>query len=210
MMPGGTGRNGGRLLAKSINGSRTMSLAEHQSSRANGAGALSGLRWPSREQFDRWASAPRASIRTPRGKRIVVHTDRVRAKPAITPTLSMNIGVNAIGLGLWGTLFPGHVKKTLGVTAPAPVVQALFGVRELLTGYSLAGDPTRSEMLWARVAGDVFDLAVLNALDHPGNPKRKTVKAALGFVVLVTVLDALAAVRMTGVKRNCLEEGGRS
>ncbi|MFN3515022.1 MAG: hypothetical protein ACK41C_18395 [Phenylobacterium sp.] len=130
-------------------------------------------------------------------------TDRVRAPPAISPTLSMNIGMTAIGLGIWGMMFPKHVARTLGVRAPAPVVQALFGLRELWTGYALAGDPTKSGMLWARVAGDLFDIAVLKGLDNRRNPKRGTARAALGVVLAVTALDVITAVRMSNVQRNC-------
>jgi hypothetical protein len=58
-------------------------------------------------------------------------------------------------------------------------------------------------MLWTRVAGDAFDIAVLRALDNPRNPQRGAAKAALGFVLAVTALDVITAFRMTNVKRNC-------
>lgn len=130
-------------------------------------------------------------------------TDRVRAKPAISPTMSMNIGMTAIGLGMWGLLFPRHVARTLGITAPIPVIQALFGIRELWTGYTLAGDPTKSEMLWTRVVGDIFDIGVLKGLDNRHNPKRGAARGALVFVLAVTALDLVTAIRMTNVQRNC-------
>jgi len=135
--------------------------------------------------------------------RASLFADRVRAQPAVSPQLSYMIGQTAIGLGFWGLLFPKSVKRTLGVESSAPVVQALFGARELWTGFTLAGDPTKSEMLWARVAGDICDIAVLASLDKPENPKRGNAKAALGFVLAVTALDLITAVRMSTVKRNC-------
>jgi hypothetical protein len=180
-----------------------MSLAEHHApSRAKRPGDGAGLDWPGVQTFERLQRSPRAALRLPGGGRMVVHVDRVRAKPAISPSLSMNIGLTAIGLGLWGALFPHHVKKTLGVAAPAGAVQAVFGLRELATGFTLAGDPTKAGMLWARVAGDAFDIAALRALDNPRNRKRVAARAALGFVLAVTALDLVAAVRMTGVRRN--------
>src|SRR3954469_5623604 len=141
-----------------------MSIAEPQTVKRDGhAGLLSRIpekiaKIPAdlNERWERFARAPKARLPMGGGKTMTVHVDRVRAKPAISPQLSFQIGVTAIGLGLWGSLFPNHVKKTLGIKAPAPVVQAIFGARELWTGYALAGDPTRSEMLWARVAGDIF------------------------------------------------------
>ena len=134
--------------------------------------------------------------------KLQVHADRVRARPAVSPTLSMNLGLGAIALGLWGALFPHHVKRTLGVTAPAPLVQTVFGARELWSGFTLAGDPTKSGVLWARVAGDAFDILALRTLDRPANPRRGTVRAALGIVLAVTALDVLAAARMSNVQRN--------
>jgi hypothetical protein len=136
-------------------------------------------------------------------RRAALFADRVRARPAVTPQLSFMIGQTAIGLGFWGTLFPNTVKRTLGINASAPTVQALFGARELVTGFSLAGDPTRTGMLWGRVAGDIFDIAVLTSLSKAGNPKRNNAKAALGFVLAVTALDLITAVRMSTVKRTC-------
>lgn len=185
-----------------------MTFAEHRTSKPNGhgvvetvRGSISNLRESAEDALQRFAQSPKVSV--PMGKqKLQVHADRVRAKPAVSPTLSMNLGMGAIALGLWGTLFPHHVKRTLGVAAPAPVVQAVFGARELWSGYSLAGDPTRSGVLWARVAGDAFDLLALRALDHPGNPKRGTVRTALGVVLAVTALDVLTAARMSAVQRN--------
>lgn len=156
------------------------------------------------EAFEKFARQPRATLPMGGGKHMTVVTDRVRARPALSPTLSMNIGVTAIGLGLWGSLFPHHVKKTLGIRAPAPVVQAVFGARELWTGYALAGDPTKSGVLWARVAGDVFDIVALKALDNRRNEQRGTARAALGFVLFVTALDVITAARMSNVQRNRL------
>ncbi len=186
-----------------------MTLAETYTPKLNGHGVVasmresfSNMRGSASGALERFARSPRMTL--PVGKqKIQVVTDRVRARPAVSPTLSMNIGMTAIGLGMWGTLFPGHVKKTLGIQAPTQVVQALFGARELWSGYTLAGDPTKSGVLWARVAGDVFDIVALKSLDNPNNPKRGTARAALGFVLAVTALDAITAVRMSAVKRTC-------
>jgi hypothetical protein len=185
-----------------------MSLADSQISKPNGHArawreAPARVAEKAREKIDDFVRSPRLAIPRPGKPAMQLHSDRVRAKPAVTPQLSMMIGMTAIGLGVWGTLFPNSVKKTLGVKASAPVVQAVFGAREMWSGYSLAGDPTRSGVLWARVAGDVFDLAVLKALSGRRNPQRGAAKIALGFVMAVTALDVVTAFRMTNVQRNC-------
>ena len=165
--------------------------------------AARGLPWPSRETFDNFARSPAMNIPMPGRKTVHFETDRVRAAPALTPTLSMSLGMGAIGLGMLGVLFPNGVARFLGLPRNKPLVRSLFGLRELYTGYTLAGDPTRSDTLWARVAGDVFDLVVLRTLVTPKNPKAGNARFAQNAVLLITALDVLAAIRMSNVQRNC-------
>lgn len=149
------------------------------------------------------AVAPTRTFRLPGGKQMTLSTDRVRAAPAITPQISMVLGQNALGLGVWGLLAPHSVNRFLGIRASATTTRALFGARELATGMVLASDPTKSSALWARVAGDVFDILVLRRLSHRDNPKRGNARLAMGVVLAITALDVVAAVRMTNVKRHC-------
>jgi hypothetical protein len=130
-------------------------------------------------------------------------TDRVRAKPAVTPQVSFMLGQNALGLGLWGLLAPKGVNRFLGIKGTPQTTQVLFGAREMATGMALFSDPTKASALWARVAGDVFDIAVLRGLTRASNPKHRNARFALGVVLAVTALDVIAAVRMSAVKRNC-------
>ena len=148
-------------------------------------------------------STPSRTFRLPGGKTMTLATDRVRAAPAVTPQVSFTLGQNAIGLGLWGLLAPKGVNRFLGLRNSAQTTQLLFGAREMATGVSLFSDPTRAGTLWARVAGDAFDVAVLSSLNRPENPRRSNARLALGVVLAVTALDVLAAVRMTNVKRAC-------
>ena len=80
------------------------------------------------------ADAPSVEFTTPGGGRMKLTTDRVRARPALTPQLSFMLGQNAIGLGVWGLLFPKAVNRFLGVQASPQATQALFGAREMATG----------------------------------------------------------------------------
>ncbi|HEY9218039.1 MAG TPA: hypothetical protein VIO94_08320 [Phenylobacterium sp.] len=152
------------------------------------------------------ADNPSMTLRLPRGNSMTVVVDRVRARPAVTPTIAGTLGQNAMGLGVWGTFFPNSVNRFLGMDANPTAIRTVFGLREFYTAFSLIGDPTRKDALWARVFGDIFDIAVLRSLDHPGNPKRSNARLALGVVLAVTALDAVAAVRMSTVQRNCPEK----
>jgi hypothetical protein len=147
--------------------------------------------------------APSRTFRLPGGKTMTLATDRVRAAPAVTPQVSFMLGQNAIGLGLWGLLAPKGVNRFLGLRGSPQATQLLFGAREMATGMALFSDPTKAGALWARVAGDIFDIVVLRSLATPQNPKRRNAKLALGVVLAVTALDVVAAWRMTNVKRTC-------
>jgi hypothetical protein len=183
-----------------------MSVAEMADRRPSAAPPPSGSpgATPEISAQENFLRSPHTVIRLPGRPPMRLATDNVRAKPAVTPQVSMMIGMTAIGLGLWGALFPKSVKRTLGITAPTSAVVGLFGARELWSGFSLAGDPTRTGVLWARVGGDIFDIAVLTALNNPGNPKQGNARLALGAVLAITALDAVTAVRMSAVQRNCV------
>lgn len=150
---------------------------------------------------------PSKHLRMLRGREMTVVIDRVRAPPAVSNSLAFFLGQNAMGLAVWGTLFPKSVNRFLGMNAHPEVVRTVFGLREAYTALSLTTDPTRAEALWVRVGGDLFDIAVLRSLDRPDNPKRGNARLALGVVLAVTAMDAFAAWRMSTVKRNC-ELGG--
>lgn len=152
---------------------------------------------------DEFLRNPSLAIPRPGKPPIRLATDRVRARPAISPPVSMMIGMTAMGLGVWGTCFPRSVQKTLGVKASPAVIRTAFGAREFVSGVMLGSDPTRAGVLWARVAADMFDIAVLRSLDSDENPRRGAARAALGFVLGVTALDVVTAARMSTVRRNC-------
>ncbi len=181
-----------------------MTAVEHQPSSPKPDGAfLSGFKEQAREKIESLARAPTARLPLPSGRSMKLATDRVRAVPAIEPAMSQMIGMTAIGLGLWGLMCPNAVKRTLGVKSPPGVVRLLFGAREMATGVVLSSDPTKSEMLWARFAADLFDIAALAGMAKRTNPQRGMAKAGLAFVLAVTAMDLFTAVRMSTVKRNC-------
>lgn len=153
--------------------------------------------------------SPSHTFRLPGGKTMTLSTDRVRARPAITPQLSFMLGQNAIGLGLWGLLAPRSVNRFLGLSNSTLNTRVLFGAREMATGMTLFTDPTCTTALWGRVAGDLFDIALLSGLTRRSNPKRGNARLALGVVLAVSALDLIAAVRMSGVKRTCQQGEAR-
>jgi uncharacterized membrane protein len=71
------------------------------------------------------------------------------------------------------------------------------GVRELATGVGILSRRNAAPWLWARVVGDVIDLAVLATGLRADNPARGRAAVSFGAVAGVLALDALAASHLT-------------
>lgn len=106
--------------------------------------------------------------------------------------LARGLGWFSIGLGLTELLAGGKLARSIGIPRWDPVIR-VFGARELATGVGILAqrrERGRRSWLWARVAGDALDLALLGwALLRPGNTKRPAAAAATTSVAAVTALD---------------------
>lgn len=99
-----------------------------------------------------------------------------------------------IGLGIAEVLAPRRVASAAGLEGHEGLIQA-FGWREIGAGVLVlaAADPER--WLWARVAGDGLDGALLARGLAPSNPNRLRALLATLAVAPVVLLDALYARR---------------
>ncbi len=112
-----------------------------------------------------------------------------RAKPK---GLAAALGWFSIGLGLVQVLAPQRVSKLIGVERH-PVLMRFLGLRELVSGVGILTQYKPTGFLWARVAGDAMDLALLaSSLSFEKGQRGKTA-AATAAVAGVTVLDALVS-----------------
>jgi hypothetical protein len=123
----------------------------------------------------------------------------VRAGAAMRTGTAMNarkigrgLGWFSIGLGLWELLGGRQLARMLGMGDREGLIR-LFGVREIATGLGIFGSGTRSRWLWARVAGDALDVALLGSALGRDNPRRKAATLALGNVLAVTAMDVACA-----------------
>src|SRR5205085_9626618 len=107
----------------------SMTTAEHLIEPTAGRGRP--IPWPTRETLDNLARSPTLHIPRPGKPPVQLPTDRVPARPALTPTLSGALGMGAVGLGLWGLFAPRSVSRSLGLKADPTTVRAVFGLREL-------------------------------------------------------------------------------
>ncbi|HEX9968984.1 MAG TPA: hypothetical protein VGB03_02510, partial [Acidimicrobiales bacterium] len=117
--------------------------------------------------------------------------------------LARALGWASVGLGVPQLLAPGTVLRLAGVrpaTGSKSLVR-LVGMREVGAAAALLTKPKQGAFVWARVAGDVMDLALLGrALRHGGNQARRLGPATVA-VAGITALDIVAGVKRTIVAR---------
>jgi uncharacterized membrane protein len=94
-------------------------------------------------------------------------------------------------------LAPRAVGTLAGVTRGNGGVSRSFGLREIATGVGILSQRNPAPWLWARVVGDVLDLATLATGLRPGNPGRGRAAVSFAAVAGVLALDAFAASHLT-------------
>jgi uncharacterized membrane protein len=109
------------------------------------------------------------------------------------------LGLFSVALGISELAAPEAVTELIGIegsTRRRNVLRAL-GTREILTGLGILAKPESAGPLWARVAGDALDLALLGAAltDSPKRPVR--LAAATGAVLGIAALDIFSAARLS-------------
>jgi hypothetical protein len=107
-------------------------------------------------------------------------------------TVANGLGWFSIALGAAELMAPRALDRWLGAGEHETVTR-LYGLREIGVGAGilLSRDPT--PWLWARVAGDVLDLASLAPALGPDNPQRHVAATAAANVALITAIDTAAA-----------------
>jgi uncharacterized membrane protein len=119
--------------------------------------------------------------------------------------IALGLGVFGVGLGLAQLLAPRRLNRLAGVARrPSSRTRALtraLGVRELVSGLGLLGRRRPGPWLWARVAGDAMDLALLGAASRRRDVKLARLAGTLAGVVGVTALDIYAATKSRGRER---------
>jgi len=116
-------------------------------------------------------------------------------------TLARGLGWFSIGLGLAEMLAPNTMSELTGVRSE-PLLQA-YGAREVACGVGiLTSKRPNPNWLWARVAGDVLDLATLGVAMGDSDPDRRDkALCSAAAVAGVTALDVMAAVQLTAAAK---------
>jgi len=109
--------------------------------------------------------------------------------------LARNLGLMSLGLGVVQLAAPRWFSNAVGVQPreSRPMIVRVIGLRELVTAAGLLGSRNKTLFLWARVAGDVMDLALLGRAMTARDARADRVGGALASAVGVTVLDVAAS-----------------
>jgi len=110
--------------------------------------------------------------------------------------LARSLGYFSIGLGLAELLAPRFMENLTGVRQPGLI--QVYGVREIVCGLGILSSAQPAGWLWARVAGDILDLATLAAPMAQGGEAATRAGAAGAAVAGVTLMDVACATGLTG------------
>ena len=122
--------------------------------------------------------------------------------------LAKGLGWFSLGLGVLEMAAPGRMARGLGLPVP-PALVGLFGMREVIAGLAVLTYPGSPGPVWARVGGDVLDLAVL-ALHRGGHQRQQRAMLATAAVLGVTALDVLCAAALTQRRRQSEQTARRT
>ena len=112
--------------------------------------------------------------------------------------LTSGLGWFSMGLGMAEVAMPGVVARLIGVR-DSPDTRELLraaGLREIASGLGLLTRDRPAGWVWARVGGDVMDLALLGLAFRSPESEPRRLAAAAAAVAGVTALDVMAGRRL--------------
>src|SRR4051794_3603239 len=122
----------------------------------------------------------------------------IRVQARDKDTLARSLGWFSLALGAAQLAMPRLLARVVGAPdeGRAPHVMRAMGAREVATGAGILWRPRPTGFLWARVAGDALDLALLGlTAARTGRFGRAAI--GIGAVAGVTAPDVLESIRLT-------------
>ena len=119
------------------------------------------------------------------------------------------LGYFSIGLGLVELVAARRLTAILGLPIPAAVIRG-FGARELAAGLGVLTYPDNPGPVWARVGGDVLDVAVLASGLGRDNPNRGVAVGATLAVLAITAVDVACAAALQQRQGRALKTAQRT
>ena len=109
--------------------------------------------------------------------------------------VARGLGWFSIGLGLTEIVAGRELARALGMEDRTWLLR-LYGLREIAAGVGIFSRDNPAPWVWARVAGDVLDVATVASAYTEDNPRKENVAAALASLAGVTALDYWCARRL--------------
>ena len=116
-------------------------------------------------------------------------------------SLARNLGYFSIALGVVELLAPRALCNAIGLHGMEPVIRA-YGVRELATGVAILTSHDPEPWIWARVAGDVADIATVATGLRQDNARTESNAMTLAALAAVTAVDVACARGLNAEKGN--------
>ncbi|MEY2442386.1 MAG: hypothetical protein QOJ46_1812 [bacterium] len=112
--------------------------------------------------------------------------------------LAKGLGVFSFALGVGQVLAPGFMNRMIGVRedAKSRAWMRAVGVREIAAGVGIFSEQRPKEWVWARVAGDTMDLALLGSALRSKSAQPGRTLAATGAVVGAFAADVVDGLRL--------------
>ena len=112
--------------------------------------------------------------------------------------IARGLGVVSFALGLPQILAPGRMNRMIGVKddAASRMWMRAVGVREIAAGIGIFGERRPKEWVWARVAGDTMDLALLGSALRSKSEHQGRTLAATGAVIGAFAADLADSLRL--------------
>jgi len=115
--------------------------------------------------------------------------------------LAKGLGYFSIALGVVELVAPGAICRAVGIRGLEPVVRG-YGAREIATGVGILTSHDSQPWVWARVAGDLADVATVATGVQQANQSRSRRALALATLTAVTVVDLACANGLNSEKGN--------
>jgi uncharacterized membrane protein len=135
-----------------------------------------------------------------------------RAENGNTERLAKGLGWFSHGLGVAQIAAPRQVARLIGVDDGGDnrTLLRAVGAREITSGIGILSRPRPTGWLWARVGGDMMDLALLAAALRSNKSRRTRVAGATAAIVGVTALDVICSTRLTSGRSTSANGTGHS
>jgi uncharacterized membrane protein len=113
--------------------------------------------------------------------------------------MAKGLGVFSLALGIPQILAPGRMNRMIGVRDDfkSRMWMRTVGVREIAAGVGIFSERKPSEWVWARVAGDTMDLALLGAALRGKSEQPARTLAATGAVIGAFAADLVDSLRLS-------------